>query len=205
MKSVVAASLVVVLGAAPVAGQPAASGGQAPASQTGAAPAAQAPAPQAPAPFPAGATVAFVNLQAIAQLSADGKAAASKVQALTTSRSNELAERQKALQAMQQKLQSSAGVLNDSARAVLEKDVERATRDLERAQQDAQADINELQQELQQEFQKKLLPVLEEISVEKGLHFLFSGADAGLIWAAAGLDLTLEAVRKLDAAATKKP
>jgi hypothetical protein len=58
---------------------------------------------------------------------------------------------------------------------------------------------------LQQEFQKKLLPVLEELSAEKDLHFLFSGADAGLIWAAAGLDLTLEAVRKLDAATTKKP
>jgi hypothetical protein len=48
------------------------------------------------------------------------------------------------------------------------------------------------------------LPVLEAISAEKSLHFLFSGADAGLIWAAPGLDLTLEAVMKLDAA-TKKP
>jgi Skp family chaperone for outer membrane proteins len=196
MKSLLAvASLVVVLGAAPVVAQTAA---PAPQAET-------APAPQPPAPFPAGAKVAFVNLQAIAQLSADGKAAASKVQALTTTRSNDLAEKTKALQAMQQKLQSSAGVLSDSARAALEKDIERATRDLERFQQDAQADVNELQQELQQEFQKKLLPVLEELSAEKDLHFLFSGADAGLIWAAAGLDLTLEAVRKLDAATTKKP
>jgi Skp family chaperone for outer membrane proteins len=201
MKSLLAAaSLVVVLSAAPVVAQTAAPTGQTPAPQAEA-----APAPQPPAPFPQGAKVAFVNLQAIAQLSADGKAAASKVQAFTTTRSNELAETTKGLQAMQQKLQSSAGVLSDSARAALEKDIERATRDLERAQQDAQADVNELQQELQQEFQTKLLPVLEEISAEKGLHFLFSGADAGLIWAAAGLDLTLEAVRKLDAVTTKKP
>jgi Skp family chaperone for outer membrane proteins len=196
MKSLLAvASLVVVLGAAPVVAQTAPPAPQAE----------PAPAAQPPAPFPQGAKVAFVNLQAIAQLSADGKAAASKVQALTTTRSNDLAEKTKAFQAMQEKLQSSAGVLSDSARAVLEKDIERATRDLERFQQDAQADVNELQQELQQEFQKKLLPVLEELSAEKDLHFLFSGADAGLIWAAAGLDLTLEAVRKLDAATTKKP
>jgi outer membrane protein len=167
-------------------------------------PAETAPPPQPPAPFPAGAKVAFVNLQAIAQLSADGKAAATKVQALTTAKSNEIAERTKALQAQQQKLQSGSGVMSDAARVALEKDIERLNRELERFQQDAQVDVNELQAELQQEFQKKLLPVLEAILTEKELHFLFSGADAGLILAAPGLDLTLEAVKRLDAA-TKKP
>jgi hypothetical protein len=72
-------------------------------------------------------------------------------------------------------------------------------------QQDAQSDVNELQATLQQDFQTKLLPVLEALSNERGLHFLFSGADAGLIWAAPGLDLTLEAVKRLDAATVKKP
>jgi Skp family chaperone for outer membrane proteins len=201
MKSLlVAASLVVVLGAGPALAQGGGGAAQTPPAQTE-----PSPAPQAPAPFPQGAKVAFVNLQAIAQLSAEGKAAATKVQALTTTRTNEIAERTKAAQAQQQKLQSGAGVMSDSARMALEKEVERMARDLERFQQDAQADVNELQQQLQQEFQQKLLPVLEELSVEKDLHFLFSGADAGLIWAAAGLDLTLEAVRRLDAATAKKP
>src|SRR5215212_7258154 len=44
------------------------------------APAAQ-PVPQQ-APFPAGAKAGFVNLQAIAQMTAEGKAAAAKVNAL---------------------------------------------------------------------------------------------------------------------------
>ena len=60
-----------------------------------------------------------------------------------------------------------------------------------------------LSSQLQGEFQKKLLPVLEQLSKEKGLHFLFSGADAGLIWAEPGLDLTMEAVKKLDGANAK--
>ncbi len=88
--------------------------------------------------------------------------------------------------------------MSDSARGQLEKEIERQQRELERLQQDAQAELNELQQELQDEFQKKLLPVLEQLSKEKGLQFLFSGADAGLIWAEPGLDLTLDAVKKLD-------
>src|SRR6185436_15362096 len=53
-----------------------------------AAPATTAPAQQPtlppPAPFPAGAKYAFVNLQVIASLTADGKAAAAKVNALAT-------------------------------------------------------------------------------------------------------------------------
>jgi outer membrane protein len=160
-----------------------------------------APTLAPPAPFPEGAKVAYVNLQAIAQLSNDGKAAAAKVQALTQKKQAEIAEKTKAVQAQQQKLETSAGVLSDTARLQLERDIERQNRELERFQQDAQTELNDLQQNLQEEFQKKLVPILGKLSGEKGLHFLFSAADAGLIWAADGLDLTSEAVKRLDGAA----
>src|SRR5262249_57981922 len=87
----------------------------------------------------------------------------------------------------------------------LEKDIDRQQREGERFQQDAQAEINELTQELQADFNKKLFPILEQISKEKGLQMLFSAADAGLIWAEPGLDLTMEAVKKLDAATPAMP
>lgn len=164
-------------------------------------PAAAQPAPSLPpaAPFPAGAKVAFVNLQVIAQLSTDGKAAAQKVNALTQKKQAEIGEKSKALQANQTKLQTGGGVMSDTARGQLEKEIDRQQRELERLQQDAQAELNELQQDLQNEFQKKLVPLLAQLAKEKGLHFLFSGGDAGLIWAEDGLDLTLDAVKKLDA------
>jgi outer membrane protein len=153
-----------------------------------------------PAPFPQGAKVAYVNLQLIAQLSADGKAAATKANALAQKKQNEIAEKTKTLQANQQKLQTSGGVLSESARGQLERDIQSQTRDLERLQQDAQGELQNLQQDLQNEFQKKLFPVLEKLAKEKGLQMLFSGADAGLIWTDPGLDLTAEAVKALDAA-----
>lgn len=187
-------------GAKPPAAPSGAKPPAAPAPRPAQAPATPPPVPvlAPPAPFPQGAKHAFVNLQIIAQLSADGKAAATKVNALTQKKQGEIGERTKALQGNQQKLQSSAGVMSESARAQLEKEIERQQRELERMQQDAQAELNDLQQELQGEFQKKLLPILEQLAKEKGLHFLFSGADAGLIWAEPGLDLTQEAVKKLD-------
>lgn len=168
---------------------------------TPAAPAQPAAQPATPPPFPAGAKIGFVNLQAIAQMTTDGKAAAVKVNALAQKKQAEGAEKAKALQTNQTKLQTSGSVMSDAARAQLEKEIERQTVEGQRFEQDAQAELNELQQELQQEFQTKLLPILEVISKEKGLHALFSAGDAGVILLVEpGIDLTLEAVKRMDAA-----
>lgn len=169
------------------------------------APAAQAqPAAQPPAPFPQGAKVGFVNLQAIAQLSADGKAAATRVNALAQKKQTEAADKAKLLQSNQQKLETSGSVMSEAARAQLQKDIERQTVEGQRFEQDAQAELNELQQQLQQEFQTKLMPVLEALSKEKGLQVLFSAGDSGVIWAEPGIDLTLDAVARLDKMPAKR-
>lgn len=172
---------------------------QTPPAQTTPAPA-PAPAAQPPAPFPQGAKVGFVNLQAIAQLSADGKAAAAKVNALAQKKQGEAAEKAKALQSNQQKLETSGSVMSEAARGQLQKEIDRQTVEGQRFEQDAQAELTELQQQLQQEFQAKLMPVLEALSKEKGLQVLLSAADSGVIWADPGIDLTLEAVARLDKA-----
>ena len=200
----IAASLVLVLSVAPAFGQaPAPARPAPPPPRT-----APAPAPE-PVPFPAGSKIAFVNLQQIAALTAEGKASAARVEALIQKKQNEGNDKAKALAANQQKLQQSGALLSDTARAQLEKDIEKQQVDGQRFQQDAQGEINELQQELQNEFQKKLLPVIQQLAQEKGLQILFSAADAGVIWAEPGLDLTMEAVKKMDAntkpAATPKP
>jgi Skp family chaperone for outer membrane proteins len=216
----VAASLAAALVAAPLfaqapaqpapkpAGQPPATTAPKPAGQppgtTPPAPPAPTPPAKPPAPFPQGAKVGYVYLQQIAALSNEGKAAQARVNALTQKKQTEIGEKQKALQAAQQKLQTGGSVMSETARGQLEKDIDRQTRDLERLNQDAQTDINELTQEVQAEFNKKLFPILTALSEEKGLHLLFSATDAGLIWAADGLDLTAEAVKKLDAATPAK-
>jgi Skp family chaperone for outer membrane proteins len=203
----VAASLALVLSAAPVFAQAAGQAPRpAPATPAPAAPAAAQPAtPTPPPPFPAGAKIGFVNLQQVANLSGEGKVSTGKVQALMAKKQTEAQTKSKALADAQAKLQSSAGILSDNARAQLEKDIERMNVEGQRFQQDAQAEINELSQQLQNEFQQKLFPVLEAVSKEKGIQVLLSAADAGVVWAEAGLDLTLDAVKKLDAMASAKP
>jgi Skp family chaperone for outer membrane proteins len=189
--------LAFVLSASPAFAQAAA---QRPAAQPQAQTPAPAPASQPPAPFPQGAKLAVVNLQQIAQLSAEGKASTAKVQALITKKQGEGAARVKQLQDNQNKLKQNGALMNDAARAQLEKDIERQQREQERFDQDAQAEVTDLQNQLQGAFQEKLFPILNDMLKEKGLYMLFSGADAGLIAADPGVDLTSEAIARLDAA-----
>lgn len=202
-----AATLALILSAAPAFAQAAgqAKPVQPPPPATPPAQTAPAPVLQPPAPFPAGAKIGVVNLQLIAANSIEGKAASDRVKALIQKKQTEGADKAKVLQANQQKLQTSGGVMNDAARSALEKDIERQQREGERFQQDAQAEVNELQQELQTEFQKKLFPLLQQLAQEKGLHALLSQQDAGVIWSEPGIDLTSEAIKKLDAATSAKP
>ncbi len=168
-----------------------------PATQQPATPA-PAPAAQPPVPFPAGAKIAYINPQRIFQEAADGKAALGRVGAITQKKQTENQQRQKALADNQQKLQTSGSLLSDSARTALEKEIEKQQVDMQRFQQDAQAEIQELQNEVQREFAARVQPIIDQIAREKGLQLVFNSVDAGLAWAEPGLDISGEVIKKLD-------
>ena len=161
-------------------------------------PAAPAAQPQPPAPFPAGAKIAYVNLPMVAQNSSDGRAASTKIEDLQKTKQAELTDKNKQLQAAQQKLQQGGTVLADTARRQLEKDIDRMQREIQGDQQNAQAEVQELTTDLQEQFRQKLIPIIEQIGKERDLLVIFSVADAGMIWANPGLDLTQEVIRRLD-------
>jgi outer membrane protein len=163
--------------------------------------AAPAPAPAAPPrEFPAGAKIAYVVLQRIANESADGRVATTRIQALQQKKAAELNDKNKQLTALQQKLEKDGSVMSLSAQGDLQKQIERLNLEVQRATQDAQQEVQELQQQLQSEFQQRLEPVLQAVAQEKGLQFVFNGPDAGLVWADAALDISTDVIRRLDAA-----
>jgi len=167
--------------------------------------AAPAPAPRPPAPFPEGAKFAFIDIQAVASNSAEGKAATAKLDELRKKKNSELLAKSNALKAMQDKAQSGASVLNDAARSQLDKDIEKAQRDLQFAQQDAQTEVQDLTNQLQGDFQEKLNPIIEQLRVDKGLLMIFSIRDSGVVAAEPGLDLSNEVIKRFDSAAKTPP
>ena len=163
-----------------------------------AAPAAQAPKPAPEVKFLDGVKYAFINIQRVAAESAEGKASSSKIEQLRTRRATELNDKNKQIESLQAKQRSA--VLGEDARLQIQKDLEKTNKEVERLTQDAQAELQEMQNDLQIEFQRKVAPVIESVARDKGLHMLFSQADSGLVWADNGLDLTAEVIRRLDAA-----
>ena len=161
--------------------------------------------PAAPRPFPEGAKIAYVDLQRIAQNSAEGKAAATKIQALQKQKLGEIQEKNKQVEELRKKLDQGGTVLSDSARGQIEKDIDRTSRELQFMQQNAQAEAEGLERELNAEFQRKLNPILEQVGKEKGLLMLFSIRDNGAVWADTGLDLSEEVIKRFDAATKAAP
>jgi Skp family chaperone for outer membrane proteins len=172
----------------------------APAGQTPA----QPPALKPPAPFPQDSKIAFVDINAVAANSAAGKEASNKLKALQDKKLAEINDKNKQLQAAQQKLSTGGSVLNDTARDQLQKDVDRMQRDIQFTQQNAQAEYNELQEDLRNDFQKKLMPIIDALATEKGLYAIFSVGDAGAMYVHPGLDLTAEVVKRLDGSPAAK-
>jgi outer membrane protein len=201
---VVVLALSVLLAASPASAQaPAAAQPPAKPAPTTPAPAPAPAQPAAPKPFPQGAKVAYVVLQRIANESADGRVATTRIQALQQKKAAELTEKNKQLTGMQQKLEKEGSVMSASAAGELQKNIEKLNVEVQRFTQDAQAEVQELQQQLQQEFQQRLEPVLSQVATEMGLQFVFNGPDAGLVWADAALDISGEVIKKLDASAGK--
>src|SRR5688572_15449056 len=157
---------------------------------------AQAPAVVPPQQAPL--RMAFLDLQRIAAESSEGKAASSKVQALTQKKSTELQEKTKALQGNQQKIAQGGAVLNDAARAQTQKEIDRLTVEIDRFQEDANAEVQELQQSLQADFQEKLRPVVDAVVKELAIGLLFSAGDAGAIYVDPSLDITGEVIKRFD-------
>jgi outer membrane protein len=205
---IVIAAFGIALAAAPAwaqapAGQPPT---PAPATEKPAAAAPQTPAPTAaaaPQPFPEGAKIAYIDLQYIATNSSEGKAATAKIQEYAKKKTAELAEKNKTLEALRNKLLQGGTVLSDSARSQMEKDIDKMNRELQFAQQDAQAEQTQLTQDLQNDFQTRLNPIIDAVAKEKGLHLVLSIADSGAIWANTGLNISAEVMKRLDS--TVKP
>ncbi len=190
-------------GQTPAAPKPAPAAG-APAAQTPPAAAQPAAAPAPPRPFPEGAKIAYVNVQRIASESVEGQAATKRLSSLREEKEKDLVARNAKFEEARKRLETSASVLSESVRGTQQKEVERLQTDLQRATQDAQKAVEDLQNELQMEFQRKLLPVLSEVSAAKSLHMVFSSIDSGVVWADPGLDITTDIIKKLDAAAAAK-
>jgi outer membrane protein len=166
-------------------------------------PAAQKPVtpPPAPAePFPPDAKVAFIDLQRVVAESKLGKQGKDAMQQLNDKLSVTLATKNKEIQALQDKIKTQQNVVTDAVLQGMVRELDKLQRAAQFEQQDAQVQIDQLNQQLLSGFQDKVLPIVEALRKEKGLWIVFAlGENSNIAAAHAGLDLSVEVVKRLDA------
>ena len=150
---------------------------------------------QSAEPFRIGA----VSFSYVARTSKTGRAAIAALDAFGRQKSLEVEEKAAELQKQQAELQKSAS-MSPRAAADLQRAFEKSRLEFERFQQDAQAEVEALQTKFDAELRVKLAPIVDEISKEKGLHFVFGLEQAAIVWWSPTVDISAEVVTRLDAA-----
>ena len=157
------------------------------------------PGPVTPAVLPPDTKVAFFSFQALIQDSDLGKAGQKKMKDRADALTAMITAKQKVAQQLQAEIQQNQTVWSQSVLASKTADLERQGRDIQNDVQARDTELQNLQQQLVDEFQDKVLPIVETIAKEKKLYAVFSVDNSGAAYVDPNLDLTAEIVKRLNA------
>jgi len=129
--------------------------------------------------------IAVVNIRQALAESTVGKSAIARVNALRSEKEKTLAERQAALDdAIKRNLPAAS--------------LQRMRIDLQRLTEDAEAEISDLTRTIQDDFEKRLAPVLKRILEEDHLGIIIEVPNPIVVWAHPSIDVTAKAITLLD-------
>jgi Skp family chaperone for outer membrane proteins len=148
-------------------------------------------------PFRIGA----LSLGYVARNSKTAKAVLAQVEAFERKKSIEVEHKAAELQRQQVELQKQSASMSPRAIADLQRAFDKSRLEFDRFQQDARAEVDSMQSKFDAEFRIKLAPIVDAISKEKGLHFVFGIEQATMVaWWSPAVDISEEVVKRLDAA-----
>ena len=162
---------------------------------------APAPAPAA-APAPAGAPkVAVIQFQAAVLSTAEGKAASMQLRAKFDPKKADVDKRQADLQTMQDKLQKGGATMTPDARAKLQDDLARGSRNLQHDVDDLNGELQQDEQKIMQEMGAKMSDLLQKYATSHGYSIVLdvSSEQTPVLWADAASNITAEIVKEYDA------
>ncbi len=144
--------------------------------------------------------VGAVSLAYVARSSKAGQSALAEIDKFVKQKESEAALKAAELEKRRLELQKTSVGLSARAIADLQKAFDKSRVEFERFQQDARADIERMQTQFDAEFRVKLAPIIDSVSKEKGLHFVFGLEQAAILWWSPAVDISEEVVKRLDAA-----
>ena len=159
---------------------------------------------QEPAPFPAESKFAFINPQAVLSQSELGKVGQKQLEDLQKKKQAELDGITKRIETLTTELKTQAATLSNEAAQAKQREISKLQMQDQFERQQAQSDMEALNRKLLDEFESKVLPLVNELRKEKNLLAIFAvspGDGSGGMSPIAfdpGLDLTAELVKRLN-------
>jgi len=150
--------------------------------------------------------VAVVDFEGAVVGSAEGKKSSDKFNATLQAKQADIEKRQKDLDDAQKKLQNGARTLSDSAKADLQKDIDKKTTELTRINEDAQKDLQVLRDELLRPIAERATAVLNAMASELDFTLIIdiSNPENNVLWANKKNDITAELIKRIDAEMAKE-
>jgi Skp family chaperone for outer membrane proteins len=145
--------------------------------------------------------IGALRLSYVVRNSKTARAAIAQVEAFERKKSTEVESKAAELQKRQVELQKQSTSMSPRAVADLQRAFDKSRLEFDRFQQDARAEVDAMQSKFDAEFRIKLAPIVDEISKEKGLHFVFGIEQASMVaWWSPAVDISDEVVKRLDGA-----
>ena len=151
--------------------------------------------------------VVVVDFERAVVESAEGKKSSDKFTASLQAKQGDVEKKQKDLEDQQKKLQNGARTLNDTAKADLQRDIDRRTTDLQRINEDAQKELQTLRDQLLRPIAERATAILNAMSDEQGYTLVIdtSSQDHNVLWWNKKNDITDELIKRINAAAPQEP
>jgi Skp family chaperone for outer membrane proteins len=145
--------------------------------------------------------IGTVSLSYIARNSTTARSAIAAVEAFERKKADEVERKAAALRQQQVELQQQSASMSPRAVADLQRAFDKSRVEFTRFQQDAQSEIEAMQSKFEADFHVKLAPIVDAISKEQGLYFVFGIEQTSMLaWSSPTVDISEEVVKRLDAA-----
>jgi outer membrane protein len=151
--------------------------------------------------------IAVVDFERAIVESAEGKKSSDKFNATVQAKQADLEKKQREIEDLQKKLQAGTRTLSDSAKADIQRDIDRRNTELQRVNEDAQKEMQALRDELLRPIAQVATQILNGMAAEQGYTLVIdsSNPENNLVFVNPKNDITAELVKRINAATPKEP
>jgi outer membrane protein len=147
-----------------------------------------------------GGKVGVINIQAAIAATQEGKKAFADLQKKYQPQQAELQRQQQEIQQLQEDIQRKATTLSDEESRRLQRELEDKQKVFKRTSEDANTDFSQDRDDAISRIGQKMVKVISDYAEQNGLSLVIDGGQIPIYYAANGVDITQEIVKRFDQA-----